>query len=79
MGNEVHMHVEDRLNVNLNLALSPKTESDIERLARDIHGTKDDVFTWALALLSLAVDAKKQGKRLAIVDEQGHVETDIGL
>jgi hypothetical protein len=63
--------------VDLNLALSPKTDADIERLARDIGGTKADVFTWALALLTVAVDARKKGKRLAVVDEDGRIDTEI--
>jgi hypothetical protein len=63
--------------VAMSLTLSTETEATIERLAREIHGTKADAFAWGLALLELAVQAWSDGKRLAIVDQQGGLVTEI--
>ena len=65
--------------VGLNLAISQETDAAIERLSHEIGGTKTDVFAWALALLTLAMEARKKGKRIAIVDQEGHIDTEIGL
>jgi len=56
---------------------SPETSEEIDRLAREIHGSTEDVLARAVALLSLAVEARNQGKRVAIVDATNHVDTEI--
>ena len=83
MGRDVYAQAETRVglsdegSVAMDLELSRSTDDELGRLAEEIHGTKTDVFKWGLALLSLAVDAKKRGKRLAIVDASGHIDTEI--
>jgi hypothetical protein len=64
---------------NFNLALSEKTNAKLDRIAKDIGVTKDDVFAWAFALLELAVKARKEGKRVAIVNADNSIETVITL
>ncbi len=59
------------------LTVSPETNEEIERLAREIRGSKEDVFATALALLKLAVNARNEGKRVAIVDRENHIDTEI--
>lgn len=85
MGTVIPVAVESRAtassdsnaDVDQGLAVSPGTEAVIERLAKEIGGTKVDVFSRALALFNLAVESKRQGKRLAIVDADDHVDTEI--
>jgi hypothetical protein len=73
MGLDIHVSAETRLN----LAIDAGTDAEIDRLAGEIRGTKADVFSRALALLKLAVDAKKEGKHLAVVGLDGKLESEI--
>ena len=59
------------------LSISPGMESHINQLARDIGGSREDALKRALALLTVAVKARQEGKGLAIVDEQGNIDTEI--
>ncbi len=58
-------------------AVSAETDAEIDRLAHAIGGSKEDVFSRALALLKLAVEAKTRGKRVAIIDAEDHIDTEI--
>jgi hypothetical protein len=63
--------------VTWDLSMTPKTESHLNQLARDIGGSREDVLRLAVALLTVAVRAKQDGKKLAIVDDQGNIDTEI--
>jgi hypothetical protein len=63
--------------VTWDVTLSTQTEACVDQLARDIGGTREDVFRLALALFTLAVEAKHEGKRIAIVDDEGNIDTEI--
>ena len=63
--------------VEMNLEVTPQTDAEINRLAEAIGGTKLDALAWGLALLSLAVEARTRGDRLAVVDATGHVAIEI--
>jgi hypothetical protein len=63
--------------VTWKLNMTPKTESHFNQLARDIGGTREDVLKRALVLLTIAVGAKQEGKGIAIVDEDGNIDTEI--
>ena len=65
--------------LNFDLALSEKTNAKLDRMAREIGVTKEDVFARAFGLLELAIDAEKEGKRLAIVDADNSIERVISL
>ncbi len=65
--------------LNFDLALSEKTNAKLDRMAREIGITKDEVFARAFGLLELAIDAEKQGKHLAIVDPDNSIEEVISL
>jgi hypothetical protein len=76
---EPDLELDDDKWVNFDLALSEKTNAKLERMAKEIGSTKDDLFARAFALLEFAVDAKKEGKRMAIVDGENSIETIITL
>ncbi len=59
------------------LAVPPQTDANVERLARRMGVSKAEVFSRALALLGVAVDAKEQGKGVGVVDREGRLETEI--
>jgi hypothetical protein len=63
--------------VTWKLSMSPKTDSHVDQLARDIGRSPEDVLGLSLALFTLAVRAKQEGKGIAIVDEQGNIDTEI--
>jgi hypothetical protein len=85
MGQSLHASAESSLDlsgeasgaVTWDLTLSQHTEARVDQLAKEIGGTRDDVFKKAVALLSLAVMAKHEGKRIAIVDSDGNIDTEI--
>lgn len=63
--------------VTWDLTLSRQTEDHIEELARSIKGTPADVLKLSLALFALAVESKSEGKKIAILDQEGHVDREI--
>jgi hypothetical protein len=65
--------------IPMDLVVSPRTDAELGRLAKEIGGTKTDVLAWGVALLSLALEAENRGKRLVIVDEAGGLDTEIKL
>jgi hypothetical protein len=63
--------------VTWDLSMTTRTEAHLDQLARDIRGSREDVLRRALALLTVAVRAKREGKGIAIIDQEGHVDTEI--
>jgi hypothetical protein len=63
--------------VTWDLSMTTETESHLNQLARDIGGSREDVLRRALALLTVAVRAKQEGKGIAIIDQEGNVDTEI--
>jgi hypothetical protein len=63
--------------VRLSLDISPEFNAVLDRLAHEIGGTKGDVFNKAIALLEVAVDAKRQGKKLGIAEKDQPLTTEI--
>lgn len=68
---------EARLLYRLSINMSAETNEKITRLAREIGGTKSDVFRRAIALLEAAVKARKEGKRVGFASPHGKLETEI--
>ena len=66
-----------KVDVELLVRVDPETAGRLDGLARAIGGNRADVFQRALSLLSVAVNAEREGKHLAVVDDQGHVLTEI--
>ena len=54
--------------VKLSVEVSKELDEALEQLAKDVHGTKSDVLRKGIALLQVAVDAKKEGQKFGVVD-----------
>jgi predicted transcriptional regulator len=63
--------------VKLSLFVSPQLNETLENLARQNGSTKSDVLRKALALLEVASEAKKDGKRIGILTGDRQVLTEI--
>ncbi|MBV9852213.1 MAG: DNA-binding protein [Armatimonadetes bacterium] len=63
--------------IRVSLDISPELYSKLQSLARDIHGTKSDVLRKSLALMDVAVQAKKSGKKIGIADRSDQLTTEI--
>lgn len=63
--------------VTWDLSMTTQSEAHWNQLARDIGGSRADVLRRALALLTIAVRARQEGKGLAIIDQEGNVDTEI--
>jgi len=59
---------ETRDKVRLSLDVSPELNHLLEELADQTGTTKSDVLRKAIALMDVAVDAKREGKRVYISD-----------
>ncbi len=63
--------------VRLSLQISEDVNRFLEQMADDTSGTKSDVLRRALALLKVAHEGKRKGKRLGFVSDSGNLETEI--
>lgn len=74
---EVSMQVsKDR--VRLSLDVSPELNATLDRLVDEMDaGSKSEVLRRAIALIEVAVDAKKQGKRLGLADKGQPLSTEL--
>ncbi len=64
--------------VKLSVEVSQELDATLEQLAKDVHGTKSDVLRKGIALLQVAVEAKKQGQKFGVADSTGkHLEREI--
>ena len=84
MGRVISASAEDKArfsdNANVvtwNISMSPSTESNIDQLAGEIGVAPENALGLGLALLHVVMKAKKEGKRIAIVDDQGNIDTEI--
>ena len=57
--------------VKLSVEVSQELDATLEQLAKDVHGTKSDVLRKGIALLQVAVEAKKQGQKFGVADSTG--------
>lgn len=64
-------------NVRLNLDITPELNELLDRLAVAIGGTKSDVLRKGIALLEIAVEAKRQGKKFGIAEKDQPLATEI--
>lgn len=66
--------------IRLSLLLSPPLYDMLTTLAVETHSSRADVLRRALALMQVAVEARKKGQKLGLVDEdQKLAEEIIGL
>jgi len=63
--------------VRLSLDISPELNSLLEEMAVKTGGTKSDVLRKAIALMEVAVDGKRRGMKLGLVDKDQPLATEI--
>jgi hypothetical protein len=66
-----------RTKVRLTLDLSPELDNLVGRLAAETGGTKSDVMRKSIALMELAVEAKRAGRKFGIAHEGQSLATEI--
>lgn len=63
--------------VRLSLDISPELNTLLEQLAASTGSTKSEVLRKAIALMEVAVEAKRQGKKLGIAERDQQLATEI--
>ena len=63
--------------IRVSLDISPELYAKLQGLAHDIRGTKSDVLRKSLALMDVAVQARKNGKKIGIADTSEQLSTEI--
>lgn len=63
--------------VRFALSVSPELAQRLEDMAKQEHTTKSEIIRKALAVMTIALDNKKVGNRLAVVDKSGSKVSDI--
>lgn len=63
--------------IRVSLDISPELYAKLQGLAHDIRGTKSDVLRKSLALMDVAVQARKNGKKIGIADASEQLTTEI--
>ena len=63
--------------IRLSLDVSDELNNLIHQLAKETNSTKSDVLRRAVTLLSVAVDAKRQGKKIGIAERDQPLTTEI--
>ena len=63
--------------VRLSLDISPELNALLESLAAKTGGTKSDVLRKAIALMEVAVDAKRRGLKLGLAEKDQPLTTEI--
>ena len=67
-------------NVRLTLEVTADLNDRLDELAADCGGSKSELFRKAIALIELAIVAKREGSEIAVVDkDQRVVTTVVGL
>jgi predicted transcriptional regulator len=77
MGAEIKGQAKLEAEIRLSLVVSPQLNATLEELAEMGHSTKSEILRKALALYYVAAKAGQDAKRLAIVDKDRNVLTDI--
>ena len=65
--------------VVLRLSITAELDAILDNMADDLGLSKGDTILKALGLLKIAVDARQEGKRIGILDENLDVEQEITL
>jgi predicted transcriptional regulator len=63
--------------IRVSIDISPELYAKLQGLSRDIRGTKSDVIRKSLALMDVAVQARKNGKKIGIADKSEQLSTEI--
>jgi predicted transcriptional regulator len=68
---------QERNKVRLSLDISPELNELLADLAYKMGGSKSDVLRKAIALMEIAVEAKRQGKKFGIAEKDQPLATEI--
>ena len=68
---------QERTKVHYSLDVSPDFNTLLDKLAASIGGTKSDVLLKAVALMEIAVDANRQGKKFGIAEKDQPLAKEI--
>lgn len=60
-----------------NYYISPELDAKIQMLAQDMEATIGEVLRKSVALMDLAIQARKQGKKVGIADRSEQLTTEI--
>ena len=63
--------------IRVSLDISPQLYEKLQSLAHELHETKSDVLRKSLVLLDVAVEARKNGKKLGLADSSNQLITEI--
>lgn len=63
--------------IRLSLVVSPELNERLEQLAKTGHTSKSEVLRKAIALFDVVAEAKSAKKRIGILDQNKHLETEI--
>lgn len=63
--------------VRLSLDVSPQLNKVLEDLAKRTGRSKSDVLRQAIALIQVASNAKREGKKIGIAEESDQLSTEI--
>ena len=67
----------DKEKVRLSLDISPELNALLEQLAATTDSTKSDVLRKAIALMEVAVDAKRRGLKPGLAEKEQPLATEI--
>ena len=59
--------------------MSPDLAHKFDEMVESEHTSKSDIFRKALFLMHVAIESKKKGNQIAVVDREGHKVSDIIL
>jgi len=63
--------------IKMSLHISPELNEELEQMSEEAHASKSDILRKAIALIKVAMDAKKSGKKLAILNENKELVNEI--
>lgn len=63
--------------VRMSLNMSPELNEKLEEMSNGAHATKTDILKKAIFLMYIAMDSKKKGNQVAIVDSKGRKVSEI--
>jgi putative heme iron utilization protein len=63
--------------VRLSLDVSPELDAKLDAMAEHLGVTKADVLRRSIAMMEVAIDGKRTGRRLGLVGKGGHLDVEI--
>ena len=63
--------------VRMSLNMSPELNGILEKMSKEAHATKTDILKKAIFLMNIAMDSKKKGNAVAVVNQEGYQVSEI--